>query len=137
MPSTWKITALNEDSEQKFMRSIRKNKLLHIFTLYDLKDAREKTEIWIASKNQRSGYLIQFDKKIVHTHGDSECLPHLLEKIDVREAKFAIEPQHLAEVQELYVPTGASDAASLGKITTYLIMNVRARLPSISNAQRD
>lgn len=127
MPSTWKITALNEDSEQKFMRSIRKNKLLHIFTLYDLKNAREKTEIWIASKNQRSGYLIQFDKKIVHTHGDSECLPHLLEKIDVREAKFAIEPQHLAEVQELYVPTGASDAVSLGKITTYLIMTVKAQ----------
>lgn len=135
MPSTWKITALNEDNEQEFRYSLGKNKLLHIFTLYDLKNARERTEIWIASKNQRNGYLIQFDKKIVHTHGDSECLPHLLEKIDAREAKFAIEPQHLAEVQKLYVPVKASDAATLGKITTYLIMTVKAKdfHPSITH----
>jgi GNAT superfamily N-acetyltransferase len=127
MSSAWKITSLNENNEQEFMLSIRKNKLLHIFTLFDLKKARDKTEIWIASRNQRKGYLIQFDKKIIHTHGDSECLPQLLKKINVQEAKFAIEPQHLAQVEELYVPTKASDAASLGNITAYLIMSVRTQ----------
>lgn len=135
MSSTWKITSLNERNEQKFMLSIRKNKLLHIFTLYDLKNARDKTEIWIASKNQKSGYLIQFNKKILHTHGNSECLPQLLKKIDADEAKFAIEPHHLAQVEKLYAPTQASDAASLGNITTYLIMNIRTQdfHPSITH----
>ena len=106
---------------------MKKNKLLHIFTFYDLKNARDKTEIWIASRNKRSGYLIQFDKKIIHTHGNTECLLKLLEKIDVHEAKFAIEPQHLTQVEKLYAPTKASDAASLGNITTYLIMSVRTQ----------
>ncbi len=135
MTSAWKITSLNENNEQKFMVSIRKNKLLHIFTLFDLKNARDKTEIWIASKNKRNGYLIQFDKKIIHTHGDSGCLPRLLKKIDAHEAKFAIEPEHLAQVEKLYVATQASDAASLGNITTYLIMNVRTQdfNPSITH----
>ena len=135
MSSTWKTTSLNERNQQKFMLSIKKNKLLHIFTLYDLKNARAKTEIWIASRNNRMGYLIQFDKKIVHTHGNSECVPKLLEKIDADEAKFAIEPQHLAQVEKLYAPTKASDAASLGNITTYLIMSLRTQdfHPSITH----
>ena len=135
MPKAWKITSLNKCNEQEFMLSIRENKLLHIFTLFDVKNARDKTEIWIASRNQRKGYLIQFDKKIIHTHGDSECLPHLLKKIDAQEAKFAIEPQHLAQVENLYAPTQASDAASLGNITTYLIMSVRTQdfKPSITH----
>jgi hypothetical protein len=127
MLDMWKIAALNEDNEQEFRFSLGKNKLLHIFTLSDLKNARDKTEIWIATKNQKNGCLIQFDKKIIHTHGDRESLPDLLEKIDVSEAKFAIEPQHLAEVQKLYVPKEASDAASLEKITKYFIMTVKAK----------
>ena len=106
---------------------MKKNKLLHIFTFYDLKNARDKTEIWIASRNKRSGYLIQFDKKIIHTHRNTEYLLKLLEKIDVHEAKFAIEPQHLTQVEKLYAPTKASDAASLGNITTYLIISVRTQ----------
>jgi GNAT superfamily N-acetyltransferase len=125
MSSMWKITSLNEGNEQEFLFSLKKDKLLHIFTFYDLKNARDKTEIWIASKKKGSGYLIQFDKKIIHTHGNSECLPQLLKKIDVHEAKFAIEPQHFTQVEKLYAPTKASDAASLGNITTYLIMSVR------------
>jgi GNAT superfamily N-acetyltransferase len=127
MSSAWKIASLNENNEQEFMLSIRKNKLLHIFTLFDLKNKRDKTEIWIASRNQRKGYLIQFDKKIIHTHGNSECLPQLPKKIDVHEAKFAIEPQHFTQVEKLCAPTKASDAASLGNITTYLIMSVRTQ----------
>ncbi len=127
MSNAWKIVSLNKDNEHEFMLSIRENKLLHIFTLFDLKNARDKTEIWIATCNKRRGYLIQFDKKIIHTHGDSECLPQLLKKIDAQEAKFAIEPQHLTQVEELYVPTKASDAASLGNITTYLVMNIRTQ----------
>ena len=135
MPKAWKITSLNKCNEQEFMLSIRENKLLHIFTLFDVKNAREKTEIWIATSNKRSGYLIQFDKKIIHTHGDNECLPQLLEKIDAQEAKFAIEPQHLAQVEKIYVPTKASDQVSLGNITTYLIMSVRTQdfNPSITH----
>jgi GNAT superfamily N-acetyltransferase len=135
MSNAWKIASLNKDNEQEFMLSIRKNKLLHIFTLFDVKNARDKTEIWIATCNKRSGYLIRFDKKIIHTHGDSECLPQLLKKIDTQEAKFAIEPQHLAQVEKIYVPTKASDPATLGNITTYLIMSVRTQdfKPSITH----
>ncbi len=135
MSSMWKTTSLNEGNEQEFLFFLKKDKLLHIFTFYDLRNARDKTEIWIASRNKRSGYLIQFDKKIIHTHGNSECLPQLLKKIDAHEAKFAIEPQHLAQVEKLYAPTKASDAASLGNITTYLIMSVRTQdfQPSITH----
>jgi hypothetical protein len=88
MSSAWKITSLNEKNEREFKLSIMKNKLLHIFTLYDLKNARHGTEIWIASKNEKSGYLIQFDKRIIHTHRNSECIRQLLEKIDAREEVF-------------------------------------------------
>ena len=120
------------------MLSLKKDKLLHIFTFFDLKNAKDKTEIWIATKNRRNGYLIQYDKKIIHTHGDAECLPQLFKRIDAAEAKFAIEPQHLAQLEKLYVPTEPSDAASPGNITTYLIMSMRPKhfRPSIAHEVR-
>jgi len=127
MSSLWKIASLDEKDEKEFLFSLKKNKLLHIFTLLDLKNAKDKTEIWVASKKNGSAYLIQFDKKIIHTHGNGEGLPKLLEKINAHEAKFAIEPQHLEQIEKLYTPTQASDAASLGNITTYLIMNIRTQ----------
>lgn len=115
---------MNEKNEKEFLFSLKKNKLIHIFTLFDLKNARSKTEIWIATRSQESGYLIQFDRKIIHTHGNSECICELLANINLHEAKFAIEPQHLAQVEKFYTPTQASDAASSGNITKYLIMNI-------------
>ena len=46
MSSMWKTTSLNEGDEQEFLFFLKKDKLLHIFTFYDLKNARGKTEIW-------------------------------------------------------------------------------------------
>jgi hypothetical protein len=58
----WKTTSLNEGNEQEFLFSLKKNKLLHIFTFYDLTSTvsalvkelfrlRVEPGLWVAEDN--------------------------------------------------------------------------------------
>jgi GNAT superfamily N-acetyltransferase len=128
MQAEIKIVPLEEADENRFVRFLERNKILHIFTLYDVRNFRDKTRIWIALKNNEIlGYLFVFNDLIINTHGASETMRELLNRTSLTEPTIVIEPHHLETVKKLYEPVGPTDAASKGKITTYLVMKL---LPS-------
>jgi GNAT superfamily N-acetyltransferase len=114
---------LKKENEQRFFDYLDKDRALHIFTIYDVKYRREKTEIWAAFRGEEIiGYLFEYDKRIVHTHGAKEGVTELLGFIDLDELVFVIEPQHLAIVERHFEPVEPTDPSSKGKITQYLVM---------------
>jgi GNAT superfamily N-acetyltransferase len=118
-----KIIPLEEIDEKRFLDYLDKDRILHVFTIYDLKRMREKTEVWVAIRNgEISGYLFQFDQKIVHTHGDTESVAELLRFVDLEEPTLVIRPRHLAVVEKFFKPVEPTDSSSKGEITRYFVM---------------
>ena len=114
---------LGKEYEERFRDYLNKDRVLHIFTIYDLGFLREKTKVWLAlGSDEIVGYLFEYDKRIVHARGASEGINDLLQFIDLDEAVFSIEPHHLAKVEQFFEVIEPTDPASRGKITTYIVM---------------
>jgi GNAT superfamily N-acetyltransferase len=112
-----------EGFEKPFFDYLNKDRVRHIFTIYDLKNMREKIKVWIALRNNIIiGYLFEFDRKFVHTHGNPKGIPELLGKTDLHEPIFVIQPNHLEKVKKLFEPVEPADPSSKGKVTTFLVM---------------
>jgi len=127
MPEALHVQPLTESLEKQFASYLDEDRVLHIFTIYDLRRARDKTEVWLALRQDRiASYLFEYDKRIVHAHGDAEGVPCLLRVIDINEPIFIIEPQHLAAVEKVFEPVQPTDSASKGRITTYYVMTAKA-----------
>jgi len=127
MPSTWKVISIEKADEKRFLKFLDGDRILHIFTIYDMTFMRDKTRVWASFKDDEiCGYLFEFDKRIVHTHGTIECITKLLRYIDLDEPVLVIEPHHLAVVKGFFEPVEPTDASSKGKITTYLVMKTTA-----------
>ena len=136
MPSSLRVILIEKANENRFFDFLEKDRILHIFTLYDMRYMRDKTEVWAAFENEEiCGYLFEFDKKIVHTHGKVESMPRLLDCIDLNEPVFVIEPHHLAVIKEFFRPIEPTDSWSQGKITAYLVVKADAKTfkPSITH----
>jgi len=128
MLNTWEIAPIHQTNKKQFLSFLNKDRILHIFTIYDLKFMREKTRLWVARKDADiSGYLFEFDKRIVHTHGTMESVSKLLDYIDLNEPVLVIEPHHLAVIKKSYEPVEPTDPTSKGKITRYLVMKANAK----------
>lgn len=123
-----RVIPIEKVNEKRFLNFLDKDRVLHIFTIYDLRYMRDKTEVWAAFENEEvCGYLFEFDKRIVHTHGTVESVAKLLGRIDLDEPVFVIEPRHLAAVKEFFRPIEPTDPWSRGKITTYLVAKANAK----------
>ncbi len=126
--------SLNETNEEQFLDFLNRDRVLHFFTIYDLKYLRDKTQVWIALDDGKvRGYVFEFDERIVHTHGDIESIANLMDCINVVEPVFVIEPDHLDAVKEVFTPDEPTDQASKHKVTTYLVVSTDAETfhPSI------
>jgi len=120
-----KITSIDEVNENLFLNFLYKNKILHFYTIYDLKFQRDKTKIWIAFENSEIlGYILEYDRKIIQTHGNSKSIEALMNYIDLNECIFAIEPNHLNIIEKFYEIIEPSDAESKGRVTNFLILKV-------------
>jgi len=120
-----KIVPLEEMKESRFIGFLERDRILHVFTLYDIRNFRDKTRIWVALKNDEiRGYVFVFNNLIINTHGAPETMRGLLNCISLTEPTIVIEPQHMETVKKLYEPVAPADAASKGKITTYLVMKL-------------
>jgi len=127
MKSSLKTIPIEETNEKEFFNFLNKDKILHIFTIYDLKNMRDKTRVWLALKDKEiCGYLFEFDKRIVHTHGTIESLTKLLSCIDLDDPVMVIEPHHLVVVKEFFEPVEPTDSSSKSKITMYFVMQANA-----------
>ena len=134
--SRLRVIPVEEPYEKKFLDFLEEDKILHIFTIYDFRYMRDKTQIWVALENEKiAGYLLEFDNTIVHTHGSAESVSKLLDYTNLDEPVFVIEPHHLRVVEEFFKPLGPTDSSTKGEITTYLIVKVDAETfkPSITH----
>jgi hypothetical protein len=107
MSNVWKISSLNESNEQEFMLSIKENKLLHIFTLSDLKNAREKTARALGRRRQCSrGESVREDR--VQTVKKHSFRVHGEEKVRLSHSFSKVIPQSLKLLRRLKntSPTG-------------------------------
>lgn len=132
--STLRVIPVQEPYEKQFIDFLEAERILHVFTVYDFRYMRDKTQIWVALEDEKiAGYLLEFDNRIVHTHGSAESVAKLLDYTNLGEAVFVIEPHHLGLVEERFKPLGPTDSLSKSEITTYLIAKVDAETfkPSI------
>jgi hypothetical protein len=121
----WKVVPLKKGNEEQFLDALRKDEILHIFTIYDLKHARGKTQVWMVLRNDKlRGYLFEYDNRIVHTHGTAGSIEKLLGYVKLDELVLVIEPHHLSAIKRTFNPVEPTDAASKGVITKYLIMKL-------------
>jgi len=134
-----RVIPVEESYEKKFLDFLEEDKILHVFTIYDFRYMRDKTRIWVALGNERiAGYLLEFDNRIVHAHGNAESVAMLLDYTNLDEPVFVLEPHHLGVIKQNFVPLGPTDSSSKGEITTYLVMKVDAETfePSIRHRAR-
>jgi len=121
------VVLLDKSVEKELFEFMNQDRIRNFWGVYDLKHARDKTRTWAAFHNKNVvGYLVEHEKRILHTRGNAECVAPLLKKTDLTTPRFNIEPAHLAGVKILYKPIEPTDETTRGKVTTYLLMKVRA-----------
>jgi len=127
MRGTLQVIPIEKTNEKLFLNFLNRDMILHVFTIYDLKHMRDKTRVWVALKDAEiCGYMLEFDERIVHTHGTVESVTKLLHCIDLDELIFIIEPHHLTVVKEFFKPVEPTDPSSKSQVTTYLVMKANA-----------
>ncbi len=125
MQEPTRVVPLEDTDERLFLSYLNKDKVRHIFTLCDLQNAREKTRIWVALRDAEVvGYVFEYDRRIVHTHGEPETMPELLDKIDLAEPGLVVQPDHLRAVKKVFEPVERMDPLSKGEITTFFVMKM-------------
>lgn len=120
-----KIVSIDEVDEDFFLNFLYRDKILHFFTIYDLSFQRDKTRVWIALEGEEIlGYIMEYSRSIVHTHGSRRSIEPLIHCIDLEECVIVIEPCHLRVVEDVYKPVEPSDVESRGRIMNYLVLRV-------------
>ncbi len=131
------IFPLEDMDEQLFFNFLNKDRIRHVFTLCDLENMREKTRVWIALRDAEvTGYVFEYDRRIVHTHGDPKNVPELLSKIGLDEPVLVVQPDHMKAVKKVFKPVKRMDSTGKGKITTFLVMKADSATftPAIKHA---
>ncbi len=137
MQEPTRVVPLKDMDERTFLNYLNRDRIRHVFTLCDLQNAREKTRIWVALRDAEvGGYVFEYDKRIVHTHGSPKTVPELLNRIDLDELVLVVQPDHLRAVKKVFEPIEHMDPMSKGKITTFLVMKMDSDnfTPSIKHA---
>ncbi len=122
-----RIVPLQDTNMECLLSFMRQGMILHLFTFYDLEFGRDRTKIWLAfgeaAPEKLLGYLLEYDGRIIHIHGNEESARQLIARICLDEAVFTVEPQCLEIVRKIFEPVEPLDPFSSGKITTFLIMS--------------
>lgn len=115
--------ALDSNNETQLMEFMNRDRLSNFFTLYDLKQVRDKTKTWIAlSNNKIVGYMLEYDKRVLQLRGQQRSVIPLVKNSYLTTPLFNIEPKHLSAVRGLYKPTEPADKTTAGPITTFIVM---------------
>ena len=129
MQRSLRVLPLERVDEKQFLDFVHEDRVLHIFTIYDLIHMREKTEVRVALRDDEiSGYILEFDKRIIHTRGDVETVAKLLPFAGLDEPVLVIESHHRAVVEKLFGAVEPTDRASKGKFTTFLVLRADAEV---------
>ncbi len=114
---------LNPNIENRLIEFMNQDRLSHFFTIYDLQYMRDKTQIWVAiSNNKIIGYMIEYNKRILHLRGQQRCVIPLLNNSSLTMPQFNIEPKHLSVVRGLFKPIEPADRVTDGLVTSFITM---------------
>lgn len=117
------ILALTKRHEKHLLELLNRDRISHFFSIYDLKHFKDRTTVWLAlSAHEIVGYLLEYNRNIICTRGSQKCIPHLLKKPRLSEAMLNIEPHHLPAVKKMFEPIDPADKATVGRITTFIVM---------------
>jgi GNAT superfamily N-acetyltransferase len=120
---THEILALTERHEKPLLEFLNRDRISHFFSLYDLEHFKTKTSVLLAlSADDIVGYLLEYDKHIICMRGSRDCVSLLLRKSSLTEAMLNIEPPQLSAVKKMFEPIDPADKATVGKITTFVVM---------------
>jgi RimJ/RimL family protein N-acetyltransferase len=128
----------------QLLEFLNRDRISHFFSLYDLEYFKDRTAVWLAlSTDDIVGYLLEYDRSILCLRGSGHCVPLLLRKANLREAMLNIEPHQLSAVKKVFDPIDPADKATVGKITTFVVMKTTrdtfnpAILPRVRELKRE
>jgi len=136
MENSVRVVSIEDLERDRFLDFLCRDKVLHVFTIYDLTCMGEKCKVWAAFTNEHvCGYLFEFNQEIIRTHGTADSISRLLHLSDLREPTFIIEPHHKQVITESFEPVQPTDSSSKTKITTYYVMksDVDSFKPSVNH----
>jgi len=118
----FEIMPLTRKHEKPLLEFLNRDRISHFFSIYDLEHFKDRTAIWLELlANDVVGYLLEYNRNILCLRGSRNCVP-LLGKSSLGEAMLNIEPHQLSEVRKIFEPTDPADKATVGKITTFVVM---------------
>lgn len=119
------VVVIDKKVEKKLFEFMNRDRIRNFWGIYDATHRRDQNRTWVAFHHKNVvGYLVEHEKRILHTRGIAECVAPLLKNTDLSTPLFNIEPAHLSAVKRLFKPVESTDATSKGRITTYLTMKV-------------
>lgn len=89
------VVKLGPSLEEAFEEHARKDIPHYFFFLLDWRFNRDRTEIWLALRqNEIHGMMLVYDRRIVQLRGSEPAAEALLSKVELEKAEFNVEPQH-------------------------------------------
>lgn len=89
------VVKLGPSLEETFEGHARKDIPNYFFFLLDWRFNRDRTEIWLALRqNKIHGMMLVFDRRIIQLRGSEPAAEALLSKVELEKAEFNVEPQH-------------------------------------------
>jgi len=99
----FEVVKLESHLEEVYERHARKDIPHHFFFLLDWRLNRDRTEIWLALRqNEIHGMMLVYDGRIVQLRGGESAAETLLNKLDLEKVEFNVEPQHRQAVLGKY-----------------------------------
>jgi len=118
-----KTVALNKRVEKRLQDFMNEDRVSHFYAINDLQHLRDKTLVQVALSDDRVlGYMLEYDKRILHMRGDKNCVTTLLSNSALTEALFNIEAQHLPAVKRVFEPVEPADKMTKGLVTHFVTM---------------
>jgi len=122
---SFRIVPLDRSSEDSFLRFLNRDRIGHYYVLYDLRYLRDRMRAWLAlCDGEVQAFMMEYDGRILHIRGNSDCVAGLLSKSDLSAPLFNVEPEHLSTVRDRFEPTEPADKRTDGLITTFLTLKV-------------
>jgi GNAT superfamily N-acetyltransferase len=104
---SYEVVKLGPPLEEAFERHARRDVPHHFFFLFDWIFNRDRTEIWLALReNGIQGMMLVYDRRVIQLRGSETAAEALLnEDIDLEKVEFNVEPQHRQVVLEKFPPS--------------------------------
>lgn len=101
-----RITLLDSSWEPVFWDYVLGDVPEHYFFILDWKLNRDRTEIFLAVRDQKiAGLMLVYDQRIIHIRGDPESAEPLLDEVNLEKAEITALKEHEAAVLKKYRPS--------------------------------